>query len=88
MAEFLTSVPPFELVFNYTCDLAFRLFLGLFVVDPYSAWFHFSLFVGSLVYYRDTEDVAKQDANRRSATVVKQCKKLAPQIATQVIFFC
>ena len=39
----------FELVFNYTCDPALRLFLGLFVVDPYSAWFHFSLFVVSLV---------------------------------------
>ena len=43
----------FELVFNYTCDPALRLFLGLFVVDPYSAWFYFSLFVVSLVYYRD-----------------------------------
>ena len=39
----------FELVFNYTCDPALCLFLGLFVVDPYSAWFHFSLFVVSLV---------------------------------------
>ena len=39
----------FGLVFNYTCDPALCLFLGLFVVDPYSAWFHFSLFVVSLV---------------------------------------
>ena len=51
--SFSQAFLPFELVFNYTCDPALRLFLGLFVVDPYSAWFHFSLFVGSLVYYRD-----------------------------------